>query len=171
MQCNYSRRIEGKEAELKGMKFLIYPFGAFTAANLSGELAGLLLPAMGALAPLLGGDKKLSLDDDVLEAAPQIAQAFSMVSGDKIEGLLKKLLCSKNIVLRDKGEYLTEEMADEIFCAEIQDMYLLAFYVLKENFGGFFEKISALFGNLVKEEGGLGTQNNTVTLTQAGSGN
>ena len=171
MQCNYSRRIEGKEAELKGMKFLIYPFGAFTAANLSGELTGMLLPAAGALAPLLGGDKKLSLDDDVLEAAPQIAQAFSMVSGDKIEGLLKKLLCSKNIVLRDKGEYLTEEMADEIFCAEIQDMYLLAFYVLKENFGGFFEKISALFGNLVKEEGGLGTQNNTVTLTQAGSGN
>lgn len=120
---------------------------------------------------LLGGDKKLSLDDDVLEAAPQIAQAFSMVSGDKIEGLLKKLLCSKNIVLRDKGEYLTEETADEIFCAEIQDMFLLAFYVLRENFGGFFGKISALFGNLVKEEGGLGTQNNTVTLTQAGSGN
>ena len=50
-------------------------------------------------------------------------------------------------------------------------MFLLAFYVLRENFGGFFGKISALFGNLVKEEGGLGTQNNTVTLTQAGSGN
>lgn len=170
MQCNYSRRIEGKEAELKGMKFLIYPFGAFTAANLSGELAGLLLPAMGALAPLLS-DQKLSLDDDVMKAAPQISTAFSMISGDKIELLLKKLLCSKNIVLRDKGEYLTEEMADEIFCAEIQDMYLLAFYVLKENFGGFFEKISALFGNLVKEEGGLGTQSSTVTLTQAGSEN
>lgn len=171
MQSNYSRRMEGKEVNLRGISFLIYPFGAFTAANLSGELTGMLLPAAGALAPLLGGDKKLSLDDDVLEAAPQIAQAFSMVSGDKIEGLLKKLLCSKNIVLRDKGEYLTEEMADEIFCAEIQDMFILAFYVLKENFGGFFEKISALFGNLVKEEGGLGTQNNTVTLTQAGSGN
>ena len=171
MQSNYSRRMEGKEVNLGGINFLIYPFGAFTAANLSGKLTGMLLPAAGALAPLLGGDKKLSLDDDVLEAAPQIAQAFSMVSGDKIEGLLKKLLCSKNIVLRDKGEYLTEEMADEIFCAEIQDMYLLAFYVLKENFGGFFEKISALFGNLVKEEGGLGTQSSTVTLTQAGSGN
>ena len=117
MQSNYSRRMEGKEVNLGGINFLIYPFGAFTAANLSGELTGMLLPAAGALAPLLGGDKKLSLDDDVLEATPQIAQAFSMVSGDKIEGLLKKLLCSKNIVLRDKGEYLTEEMADEIFYA------------------------------------------------------
>lgn len=171
MQSNYSRRMEGREVNLGGINFLIYPFGAFTAANLSGELTGMLLPAAGALAPLLEGDKKLSLDDDVLEAAPQIAQAFSMVSGDKIERLLKKLLCSKNIVLRDKGEYLTEEMADEIFCAEIQDMYLLAFYVLKENFGGFFEKISALFGNLGKEEGGLGIQTSTATLTQAGSGN
>jgi len=106
-----------------------------------------------------------------MKAAPQISAAFSMISGDKIELLLKKLLCSKNIVIKDSGEYLTEETADEIFCAEIQDMYLLAFYVLKENFGGFFEKISALFGNLVKEEGGLGTQSSTVTLTQAGSGN
>ena len=50
-------------------------------------------------------------------------------------------------------------------------MFLLAFYVLRENFGGFFGKISALFGNLVKEEGGLGIQNSTATLTQAGSGN
>ena len=159
MQCNYSRRIEGKEAELKGMRFLIYPFGAFTAANLSGELAGLLLPAVGALAPLLS-DQKLSLDDDV-----------SMISGDKIELLLKKLLCSKNIVLKDSGEYLTEETADEIFCAEIQDMFLLAFYVLRENFGGFFGKLGPLFGKLVWEPTSPMTPNDTDILTQRNSEN
>lgn len=78
------------------MKFLIYPFGAFTAANLSGELAGLLLPAMGALAPLLS-DQKLSLDDDVMKAAPQISTAFSMISGDKIELLLKSCFAPKTL--------------------------------------------------------------------------
>lgn len=165
MQSNYSRRMEAKEVKLNGINFLIYPFGAFTAANLSGELTGMLLPAAGALAPLLGGDKKLSLDDNVMEAAPQIASAFSMVSGDKVEGLLKKLLCSKNIVLRDKGEYLTEEMADEIFCAEIQDMYLLAFYVLKENFGGFFEKAATLFGKLETEQEERGIRSSTGIST------
>lgn len=171
MQSNYSRRMEGKEVNLGGINFLIYPFGAFTAANLSGELTGMLLPAAGALAPLLGGDKKLSLDDDVLEAAPQIAQAFSMVSGDKIEGLLKKLLCSKNIVIKDSGEYLTEETADEIFCAEIQDMFLLAFYVLRENFGGFFGKLGPLFGKLVREPTSPMTPNDTDILTQRNSEN
>lgn len=170
MQCNYSRRIEGKEAELKGMKFLIYPFGAFTAANLSGELAGLLLPAMGALAPLLS-DQKLSLDDDVMKAAPQISTAFSMISGDKIELLFKKLLCSKNIVIKDSGEYLTEETADEIFCAEIQDMFLLAFYVLRENFGGFFGKLGPLFGKLVREPTSPTTPNDTDILIQRNSEN
>lgn len=165
MQSNYSRRMEAKEVKLNGINFLIYPFGAFTAANLSGEFTGMLLPAAGALAPLLGGDKKLSLDDNVMEAAPQIASAFSAVNGDKVEGLLKKLLCSKNIVLRDKGEYLTEEMADEIFCAEIQDMYILAFYVLKENFGGFFEKAATLFGKLEMEQEERGIQSSTGIST------
>ena len=171
MQSNYSRRMEGKEVNLGGINFLIYPFGAFTAANLSGELTGMLLPAAGALAPLLGGDQKLSLDDDVMKAAPQISAAFSMISGDKIELLLKKLLCSKNIVIKDSGEYLTEETADEIFCAEIQDMFLLAFYVLRENFGGFFGKLGPLFGKLVREPTSPMTPNDTDILTQRNSEN
>ena len=76
---------------------------------------GLLLPAVGALAPLFR-DKKLSLDDDLNNVAPQLSAAFAGLSGDKLERLLKKLLCSQNIVPKSTGEWLTEEQADEIFC-------------------------------------------------------
>ena len=71
MQANYSRRMNGKEVSVGGEIYVLYPFPAFTAANLSGELTGLLLPAVGALAPLFR-DKKLSLDDDLNNVAPQL---------------------------------------------------------------------------------------------------
>ncbi len=145
MQANYSRRIEGKEVSVGGELFVIYPFGAFTAANLSGELASVLAPVIGTLAPLIA-DKKLDMDDDVMTAVPQFSGAFSVLSGDKLEKLMKKLLCSKNVVTKADGEWLTEEMADEIFCGRVDQMYVLAFHVLKENFGGFFERAVSLFG-------------------------
>ena len=145
MQANYSRRMNGKEVSVGGEIYVLYPFPAFTAANLSGEIAGLLLPAVGALAPLFK-DKKLSLDDDLNNIAPQLSAAFAGLSGDKLEKLLKKLLCSQNIVPKSTGEWLTEDQADEIFCGQVDMMYVLAFHVLKENFGGFFERVGSLFG-------------------------
>lgn len=150
MQANYSRRVEGKEVSVGGELFVIYPFGAFTASNLSGELGSLLGPVIGAIAPLFA-DKKIRLDDDIVTAAPQLATAFSSLSGDKLERLMKKLLCSKNIVTKTDGEWLTEEMADEIFCGKVDEMYVLAFHVLKENFGGFFVRASSLFGERGQE--------------------
>ena len=150
MQANYSRRVEGKEVSVGGELFVIYPFGAFTAANLSGELGSMLGPVIGAIAPLVA-DKKISLDDDVATAAPQLATAFSSLSGDKLERLMKKLLCSQNIVTKTDGEWLTEEMADEIFCGKVDEMFQLACFVLRENFGGFFEKAGSLFGKLTQE--------------------
>ena len=150
MQANYSRRVEGKEVSVGGEIFVIYPFGAFTAANLSGELGSMLGPMIGAIAPLVA-DTKISLDDDVATAAPQLATAFSSLSGEKLERLMKKLLCSQNIVTKTDGEWLTEEMADEIFCGKVDEMFQLAFFVLRENFGGFFEKAGSLFGKLTQE--------------------
>ena len=105
---------------------------------------------IGSIAPLVA-DKKISLDDDVATAAPQLATAFSSLSGEKLERLMKKLLCSQNIVTKTDGEWLTEEMADEIFCGKVDEMFQLAFFVLRENFGGFFEKAGSLFGKLTQE--------------------
>ena len=113
------------------------------------------------MAPLFK-DKKLSLDDDLGNAAPQLTAAFAGLSGDKLEKLLKKLLCSQNIVPKSTGEWLTEEQADEIFCGQVDLMYVLAFHVLKENFGGFFERAASLFGERGQDQAAPMTQNATA---------
>ena len=148
-----------KTVTVGGTDFYIKPFGAFKAANISGELASLATPLIAALIPLIGDDIGI-MDIDLEKAAPNISGAFSGISGDKVEKLLKRLLISdRNISVEiedDSGEVkakiLDEDLANEIFCSDVQDMYLLAFEVIRLNFNGFFEKVAPLFGK-VKAEG------------------
>ncbi len=61
---------------------------------------------------------------------------------------------------------------DKLACKEIRRlMFLLAFYVLRENFGGFFGKLGPLFGKLVREPTSPMTPNDTDILTQRNSEN
>lgn len=153
------RQTEPKEVIVGGTKFYIKPFPAFKSANLTGELASLLTPILAALAPLVDASKEEGeegslMDVDVKDAAPSIAKSFEGFSGDKVEILLRKLLIqSRNIVVEipdEEGELeqeiLNEDLVNEIFCGEVQDMFILAFEVIRLNFNGFFKKAAALFG-------------------------
>lgn len=132
--------------------FYIRPLPAFKAANLSGELAAVLLPLLSGIAPLVDSDKGINdLNSD--DVAPVITGAFSSLSGDKVEMLLKRLIIHGKTVSvvtpdDDDAKLLTEDLANEIFSADVQNMFVLAFEVIKTNFGGFFDKISALSGPL-----------------------
>lgn len=149
MARNLSKMMEPKEAAVGGSIFYIYPFPAFKAANISGEVAALLTPMLASVASALGtgGEEKHMMDMDIGEAAPHIAGAFSSLSGDKVEKLLRDLLLSGNIGVRTEDmevHQLTEDLSNEVFCGNIQDMFILAYHVIKVNYAGFFEK----FGNL-----------------------
>lgn len=150
MARNLSKMMEPKEAPVGGNLFYIYPFPAFKAANISGEVAALLTPMLASVVPALGngGEEKHMMDMDIGEVAPHIAGAFSSLSGDKVEKLLRDLLLSGNIGVRAEAgadpQLLTEDLSNEIFCGNTQDMFILAFHVIKVNYAGFFEK----FGNL-----------------------
>lgn len=136
--------------------FYIKPFPAFTAANISGELANVIAPLFGGLATALGGSKNTEdlMNMEIDDAMPAISNAFSGLSGEKFERLMKKLLIdSKNISVEceaTEGEtkLLTYDLANEVFCGEVQDMYILCFEVIKLNFNGFFKKLGTQFGNL-----------------------
>lgn len=145
-----------------GNTFYITPFAAFKAANLTGELASTLAPLIGALAPLIGegkgsGDEKGDnglLDVDASKAA-EVLSGFPAISGDRLEGLMRKLLLGGNIVVEitdeDTGEREAQQLdfdtANELFCGDVQDMFILCFHVIKLNFKGFFRKIAAQSGN------------------------
>lgn len=147
------KQLETRSTAIGENTFYIRPLPAFKAANMSGELASLVLPILTGLAPMMSGanaDKGL-FDIDLESAAPTIADAFTSLSGDKLETILKHLLIAgKNISVEtpdsDKAVLLTEDLANELFCEEVQDMFMLAFEVIRTNYNGFFKKLAARFG-------------------------
>lgn len=154
------KQLEAHSAAIGENTFYIRPLPAFKAANMSGELASLVLPILTGLAPMLSGanaDKGL-FDVDLEAAAPTIAEAFTSLSGDKLEAILKHLLIAgKNISYENpdsgKAVLLTEDAANELFCTEVQDMFLLAFEVIRTNYNGFFKKLAAQFGPAIQTMG------------------
>lgn len=147
------KQLEAREVVLGDNTFYIRPLPAFKAANMTGELVAVVLPILTGLAPLLGGENgdKSILDVDLEKAAPAVTDAFSAISGDKLERLLKQLLLTgKTISVQtadsEKPQLLTEDLSNEIFCEEVQDMFLLAFEVIRSNYNGFFKKLSTRFG-------------------------
>jgi len=152
------KQMEVTEKKIGESTFYIKPFPAFTAANISGELASVITPIIGSIAPLLGGSEGGNvniMDAELDQALPAVTNAFSGLSGEKFEVLMKKLLIvHKNISVENEeategeAKLLTYDLANEVFCGEVQDMYLLCFEVIKLNYKGFFKKLGARFGNL-----------------------
>lgn len=160
------KQVEPTIENIGGMKFYIKPFAAFKAANLTGELASVLAPLLGSLIPLVQTAKKsknlIDIDIDSIDEN-QAAQAVlncTSINGDKLESLMRKLLLGGHIVVEvpDKdGESealnLDMDLANEIFCGNTQDMFVLCFKVIKLNFKGFFGKLSGLYGKAGPAEG------------------
>ena len=150
------KRFEPKEVIVSDRTFHIFPFGAFKAANLSGELAQIAIPLLTAITALPSSEEgENPLDRDLSELTPALASAFDSLSGDKVESLLKKLLTqSQNVSIDlENGEtvVLSEDLVNEVFCCDIIGIYQLAFEVIRTNFGGFFEKLGNLSGSVTEK--------------------
>ena len=151
------KQMEVTEKKIGDSTFYIKPFPAFVAVNISGELASVLSPLLGGVAALVGNgngevgseDKpKNIMDVDVEDALPALTSAFSSISGDKFEHLMKKLLINNKNISVEKVKPLDYDLANEVFCGDVQDMYILCFEVIRLNFKGFFKKIGVQFGSL-----------------------
>lgn len=143
---------EPKVEKVAGRKFYIRPFPAFKASRLTGELASVLAPILGALLPLVGDNGDL-MNVDASVAANAISGCAAL-DGEKLEKLMKALLLGGHIATEIEDEdgkkepvRLDEDLVNELFCGEIQDMFVLCFHVIKLNFSGFFK-------NLVAQSGG-----------------
>ena len=134
--------------------FYVRPFPAFRAANISGEVIKVIIPIIGSVLPFVStsGDTSV-LDTDLATIAPEITKAFESLSGDAVEKLLRDLLVrGNNIAVYFIGETkpLTEDLVNELFCGEVQDMYILAFHVIRINYGGFFGKLGTQSGKVAE---------------------
>lgn len=159
------RQMEPVKENIGGYDFYITPFPAFKAANITGELASVLAPLLGVLAPLVdsGGEKSKEgetegsgsgslMDIDAGKAAEAMA-GCGAISGDKLERLMQKLLLGGHIAVevsdengRTEAKRLDLDLANELFCGEVQDMFVLCFHVIRLNFNGFFKRFAARSG-------------------------
>ena len=141
---------EATEVVVNEQHYFIRPFAAFRAANISGEVIKVIVPIIGSVLPFVNtsGDKSLA-DTDIAEIAPEITKAFESLSGDALGDLLVR---GGNIAVDYDGKTqpLTEDLVNELFCGEVQDMYILAFHVIKVNYGGFFGKLGAQSGSVAE---------------------
>ena len=177
------KQLESREVTVGENIFYIRPLPAFKAANLSGELAALVLPLVTGLTSLIPAGTTAEnmgnglFDIDVKDAGPAISAAFSSLSGDKIEAILKHLLIAgKNISVEVPGErvqILTEDLANEVFCEDVKDMFILAFEVIRTNYNGFFKKLGGRFGPVVEslKQTVTPSQTSTESSTSAASAN
>ena len=154
------KQLETHQVQIGETTFWIRPFPAFKAARLSGELASVILPIVSGLAPIMsktGKDQGL-LDIEVDgEVTNIVSEAFAALSGDKLEQVLKHLLIEGKAISYENDEtgkatLLTEDVANELFCSEVQDMFILAFEVIKTNYNGFFKKLAVQFGSVTQPE-------------------
>ncbi len=177
----YNAMLKTKEVQIDGTSFFISPFPVFTAARITAQLSKVLSPILGGVIALLGSedetgeDTEKDLSENVVAAIPAFTAAMQGLSPVEFEKLARELLVnSRNIAFKNQdypnGEILTEDAVNAIFAGNTQNMYILAFHVIKENYGGFFGKFKIPSGNAkVKEILKMysnGTENSTPAASE-----
>ena len=177
----YNAMLNTKEVQIDGISFFISPFPVFTAARITAQLSKVLSPILGGVIALLGSedetgeDTEKDLSENVVAAIPAFTAAMQGLSPVEFEKLARELLVnSRNIAFKNQdypnGEILTEDAVNAIFAGNTQNMYILAFHVIKENYGGFFGKLKIPSGNAkVKEILKMysnGTENSTPAASE-----
>ena len=177
----YNAMLNTKEVQIDGISFFISPFPVFTAARITAQLSKVLSPILGGVIALLGSedetgeDTEKDLSENVVAAIPAFTAAMQGLSPVEFEKLARELLVnSRNIAFKNQdypnGEILTEDAVNAIFAGNTQNMYILAFHVIKENYGGVLGKFKIPSGNAkVKEILKMysnGTENSTPAASE-----
>ena len=152
--------------------FVLFPFGAFYAANLSGELARLLGPFLVSIFSIVDANSSDLEGKSIGDLMPTLIPGFQSLHGDDLEMLLKKLLVNqKNISVQyrdDDGklhtDLLTWDLADEIFSQHFEDMLQLALEVINLNWSDFFTKLRGQYGGLIGSTEEPSTANTVISM-------
>ena len=167
------RQLEPKRVTIGEIEYAIYPFGAFDAAAISGDLAKMIGPLLVGVLPFI--DEKGKPAADLSNLGPALNMALASLDGEKLQSMLRQLLIVKkniNCEYRDDTgqivqKLLTIELANEIFVGNLDEMVQLAVEVVNFNFAGFFTQMLTLFGSRSKTTQKK-TRKNTGSSTREG---
>lgn len=167
------KRMEAQDVSIGEIRFKVRPLGAMNAAYVFGDVTAIVLPIMGTVAVSSGNDDEASgmeMFQGMNLDSESLANALGKINGQKLTTLLDELVLKYgNVSFQDEDDHwvvLTRSDFDEIFCADLIGAVKLCAAVIRQNYGGFFDGLSTLFGNLMS-----GTQaalsKNTEVSTQS----
>lgn len=167
------KRMEAQDVSIGEFRFKVRPLGAMNAAYVFGDVTAIVLPIMGTVAVSSGNDDEASgmeMFQGMNLDSESLANALGKINGQKLTTLLDELVLKYgNVSFQDEDDHwvvLTRSDFDEIFCADLIGAVKLCAAVIRQNYSGFFDGLSTLFGNLMS-----GTQaalsKNTEVSTQS----
>ena len=165
--------MEAQDVSIGEIRFKVRPLGAMNAAYVFGDVTAIVLPIMGTVAVSSGNDEEASgmeMFQGMNLDSESLANALGKINGQKLTTLLDELVLKYgNVSFQDEDDHwvvLTRSDFDEIFCADLIGAVKLCAAVIRQNYSGFFDGLSTLFGNLMS-----GTQaalsKNTEVSTQS----
>ncbi|MCD8201908.1 MAG: hypothetical protein LUD47_07580 [Clostridia bacterium] len=142
-----SKYDETKEYKVGGHSYFVKPFRAMTAVRLSADVLKIITPFFDGF---VQGDNLSDLKNlDLSVIVDGLEKCLADTDGKQIEDALEKLLIRHDNIAVDydgQTQYLTEEILDEWMAGDIENIFVLAFYVVKENYQGFFARFSTQSG-------------------------
>lgn len=173
------KRMEAQDVSIGEIRFKVRPLGAMNAAYVFGDVTAIVLPIMGTVAVSSGNDDEASgMEASGMEMfqgmnldSESLANALGKINGQKLTALLDELVLKYgNVSFQDEDDHwvvLTRSDFDEIFCADLIGAVKLCAAVIRQNYSGFFDGLSTLFGNLMSGTQAAAQSKNTEVSTQS----
>lgn len=168
------KRMEAQDVSIGEIRFKVRPLGAMNAAYVFGDVTAIVLPIMGTVAVSSGNDDEAS-DMEMFQGmnldSESLANALGKINGQKLTALLDELVLKYgNVSFQDEDDHwvvLTRSDFDEIFCADLIGAVKLCAAVIRQNYSGFFDGLSTLFGNLMSGTQAAQSKNTEVSTQSA----
>ncbi len=168
------KRMEAQDVSIGEIRFKVRPLGAMNAAYVFGDVTAIVLPIMGTVAVSSGNDDEVSgmeMFQGMNLDSESLANALGKINGQKLTVLLDELVLKYgNVSFQDEDDHwvvLTRSDFDEIFCADLIGAVKLCAAVIRQNYSGFFDGLSTLFGNLMSGTQAARSKNTEVSTQSA----
>ena len=168
------KRMEAQDVSIGEIRFKVRPLGAMNAAYVFGDVTAIVLPIMGTVAVSSGNDEEASgmeMFQGMNLDSESLANALGKINGQKLTALLDELVLKYgNVSFQDEDDHwvvLTRSDFDEIFCADLIGAVKLCAAVIRQNYSGFFDGLSTLFGNLMSGTQAAQSKNTEVSTKSA----
>lgn len=168
------KRMEAQDVSIGEIRFKVRPLGAMNAAYVFGDVTAIVLPIMGTVAVSSGNDEEASgmeMFQGMNLDSESLANALGKINGQKLTTLLDELVLKYgNVSFQDEDDHwvvLTRNDFDEIFCADLISAVKLCAAVIRQNYSGFFDGLSTLFGNLMSGTQAARSKNTEVSTQSA----